>query len=189
MGSASRRFYLAFVLKILFLIGLVMLAVPFIASLGSDAETEPAQRSPWHVTVDWSDIAPGSYRVIEWPLGQQVWIYRRAQYDLGLLPHLGYVELADPESQHSRQPQGLNTPWRSRDPAVFVFLPYETTRGCQVRFDTHDNLFIEPCHGGRFDTAGRRMRDSGVAEQRNLTVPNYELTGDNSLRLLPPGSE
>jgi len=188
MEPSSRRFYLAFVLKILMLVGLVALAVPFVASLGTDDENPQAQPDPWRIEVDWSTIAPGSYQVVEWPLGQQVWIYRRDQYDLGTLPNLDANELRDPDSQFSRQPAGLNTPWRSRSPAVFVFLPYETTRHCQVHFDSDQNQFVEPCHGGRFDTAGRGLRGTGVAQQHNLTVPNYELTGDNSLRLLPPGN-
>lgn len=186
MSASTRRTALEFVLKILVLVGLVALSIPFIVSLDTDQTGESTALTPWHVEVDWSTIQPGSYRVINWPRQQEVWIYRRHQYDLGQLRNADESRLRDPLSRSSQQPPALPHPWRSLHPDIFVFLPYETTRGCRLRFDAEQHQFIDLCHGARFDTAGRVLRGRGLDSQRNLVVPNYELTGDNSLRLLPP---
>lgn len=188
MTSADRRRYLSVAVKLLFLAGLGALAAALIASIGVGDGDPEAAPDPWRIEVDWSALAPGEYQTVEWPDGKLIGIYRRGPGTIAQLEARGPDALQDPESRHSRQPGDLNPAWRSRHPEVFVFLPYETRRGCRVRLDDARQEWVDPCHGARFDLAGRLLRDTGVAEQQNLRVPDYELIGAQRLRLLPPGT-
>ena len=188
MTSAARRLYLSVAVKLLFLAGLGALAMVLIASIGIGGGGQPAAADPWRLEVDWSAIAPGEYRAVEWPSGERIWIYRRRPGTIAQLAARTPGELQDPGSRHSRQPADLNPAWRSWHPDVFVFFPYESRRGCRVRLDADRRQWVDPCHGARFDLAGRLLRGTGVAEQQNLRVPDYELIGPQRLRLLPPGT-
>lgn len=189
MTSSARRLYLTVAVKLLFLAGLGALAAVLIASIGigSGGDSGTAE-DPWRLEVDWSGIAPGEYQAVERPSGEMIWIYRHRPGASAQLEARAPGKLRDPDSRHSRQPADLNPAWRSRHPEVFVFLPYETRRGCRVRLDAARQEWVDPCHGARFDLAGRLLRETGVAEQQNLPVPDYELIGEQRLRLQPPGN-
>lgn len=188
MNPSARRLYLSVALKLLILAGLVALASALLASLGAGKGETAVAADPWRPELDWSQLAPGEVRTLHWPDGREIWVYRRLAGAAVQLEKRNPAQLHDPASRHSRQPPGLETPWRSRHPELFVFLPYETARGCRVRQTAGRDAFVEPCHGARFDSAGRLLKAGAVAQQQNLTVPDYELIGEQRLRLLPPGS-
>lgn len=190
MNTSARRLYLSAAVKLLFFIALMALAAVLLASLDSgDGQREQAVAAdPWQLEVDWSQIPAGELRQLQWPDGREIWVYRRPPGEAQRLEERPAAQLRDPDSRHSRQPAGMSSAWRSRHPGIFVFHPYETRRGCRVRLAADKREFIDVCHGARFDTAGRLIKGSGVAEQQNLPVPDYALIGEQRLRLQPPGN-
>ncbi|MDR9436711.1 MAG: hypothetical protein RI563_07500 [Thiohalophilus sp.] len=190
MNTSARRLYLSAAVKLLFLIALVALAAVLLASLGSgDGQREQqAAADPWRLEVDWSQIPAGELRQLQWPDGREIWVYRRPPGEIQRLEQRPATQLRDPDSHDSRQPRDISTAWRSHHPQIFVFHPYETRRGCRVRLAADKPEFVDACHGARFDSAGRLLEGSGVAEQQNLSVPDYELIGAQRLRLEPPGN-
>ncbi len=188
MNSSARRLYLSVAVKLLFLIALVALAAVLLASLSGDGQREQATTAdPWRLEVDWAQIPVGALRQLQWPDGREIWIYRRPAGEAQRLEERPATDLHDPDSRHSRQPEGISPLWRSRHPGIFVFHPYESRRGCRVRLAAEQPEFVDACHGARFDSAGRLLKGSGVAQQQNLPVPDYVLIGEQRLRLQPPG--
>jgi ubiquinol-cytochrome c reductase iron-sulfur subunit len=181
----SRRQYLSAFLKVLIMAGLVVAAIPFIASL-REGPVETGRHNPWQVEVDLSDLSVDRVKRVDWP-GGEVWITRRSPAEIQRIQSAASPPLRDPDSHLSRQPAVANTSFRSLRADIFVFLPRETQRGCHIHsVELEDGRpgFVEPCYGARFDSAGRIFRDSGRPEQRNLPVPPYELLPGNRLRLL-----
>ena len=174
--------------KLLLGIGLLLLAIPFIASVLPPPTASSSRPSPWATSHDLGGLAAGEILRLEVP-GGTVWVLRRSAEDLQALARHREA-LRDPDSEHSRQPATARTAWRSLDPEFFVFVPLETGRRCQVRSATASSRwpagFDEACEGARFDRAGRIFRDSGHPEQRNLTVPPHRFATPGRLQLLPP---
>lgn len=173
----SSRLILSVLLKLLILAGLLVAALPFLASLGSRPDESP-ETNPWYVEIDVSDLPAGEIRRIDWP-GGEVWIYRRSADEIRRL---------DADTAALRDPGPAAAGGRR---ALFVFQPRETRRGCQVHLtELADGRpgFAEPCFGARFDSAGRILRDSGHPEQGNLPVPPHEFLTAGRLRLLPPSA-
>lgn len=185
-GDNPRRARLRGLTKLLLGIGLILLAIPFIASVLPPATTP--RPSPWDATHDLSRLAQGDILRLDGASGP-VWVLRRSREDLRELEALG-PHLRDPDSEQSRQFSAARTPWRSLDPEFFVFVPRETRRGCQVREAVATARwpagFDEACEGARFDRAGRIFHDSGHPEQGNLTVPPHHYPAPGRLQLLPP---
>ncbi len=185
--SRIKRLYLSVLLKFLLLAGLVVVSIPFVASLRQPATEEGNGRpNPWRQEVALSGLHRGDWRTVDWP-GGEVWIYHRSEEDIRRLQQLGAEQLRDPESRESTQPPGSQNPMRSIKAEYFVFLARETRRGCRIRFEPlpgGGNGFTEPCYNARFDTAGRIFRKSGHPGQHNLSVPPHEFINGNRLRLL-----
>lgn len=186
--DSPRRARLRGLTKLLVLMGLVSLAIPFIASVLPPPAGTGTGPSPWDITHDLTQLAQGELLRLDSPAGP-VWVLRRGAEDLQALAALE-PGLRDPASSRSRQPADARTPWRSLDPEFFVFIPRETRRGCQVRTAVATARwpagFDEACEGARFDRAGRIFTDSGHPGQENLTVPPHRYTAPGRLQLLPP---
>lgn len=187
-GDNLRRARLRGLTKLLLGIGLVLLAIPFIASVLPPSTGPGTRPTPWDRTHDLTTLAAGDILRLDGPTGP-VWVLRRGKEDLRELEALG-PRLRDPDSRQSRQPAAARTPWRSLDPEFFVFVPRETRRACQVREAVATARWPagldEACEGARFDRAGRIFSDSGHPEQENLTVPPHRYPAPGQLQLLPP---
>jgi ubiquinol-cytochrome c reductase iron-sulfur subunit len=96
--------------------------------------------------------------------------------------------LADPESQASLQPSYIAGQMRSIRPEIGVLIGICTHLGCSpvyrpepdaagVGVEDWPGGFFCPCHGSRFDLAGRVF--SNVPAPTNLEVPPYRFEGDN----------
>jgi ubiquinol-cytochrome c reductase iron-sulfur subunit len=99
------------------------------------------------------------------------------------------ARLADPESLDPEQPGYAQNEYRSRTPDVLVLVglcPHlfcSPTPHVELRpqpFDTDwRGGFFCPCHGSRFDLAGRVY--SGSPASRNMQVPPYSFESENIL--------
>ena len=97
------------------------------------------------------------------------------------------AELRDPDSEESEQPDYASNPHRSVNPEVLVVLGSCTHLGCAPteRFDVGPadlgsdwpGGFYCPCHGSKFDLAGRVY--AGVPAPLNLAVPPYRYITDS----------
>ena len=97
--------------------------------------------------------------------------------------------LLDPGSDGSVQPDYAKNDARARNPEYFVVLGVCTHLGCSPlpKFAPGDLTvsadwpggFYCPCHGSKFDIAGRVWK--GVPAPSNLTVPPYTFMADGRL--------
>jgi ubiquinol-cytochrome c reductase iron-sulfur subunit len=159
-------------------------AVPFIASM---LPSERAKAAGAPVEVDISALPPGELKVYEWR-GKPVWVLRRTQSMLASLDKVT-ANLSDPASKASKQPDYAENEYRSRKPEVMVVEGVCTHLGCSPQMKPADDKaemggdwvggFYCPCHGSKFDLAGRVFR--GVPAPTNLTVPPYMFLSDSTL--------
>ncbi|MBM3204069.1 ubiquinol-cytochrome c reductase iron-sulfur subunit [Candidatus Woesearchaeota archaeon] len=161
--------------------GAGLAAIPFIYSMRPSARAE-ALGAP--VEVDISKLEPGQLVRVLWR-GKPVWVLRRPEEALTLLPKLDN-QLLDPRSEDSVQPDSSRNPHRSIKPGVFVALGVCTHLGCSPSYrpevapadlgaDWQGGFFC-PCHGSRFDLAGRVYK--GVPAPSNLEIPPYRYVSD-----------
>ncbi|MBK7663330.1 MAG: ubiquinol-cytochrome c reductase iron-sulfur subunit [Sterolibacteriaceae bacterium] len=151
-------------------------AYPMLASL---APSERARAAGAPVEADIDGLAEGELRTVAWR-GKPVWIMRRTPAELAALGgHDGL--LADPDSKVPQQPPNCANPTRSIKPSIFVCVGLCTHLGCSPSLrvgETGAELganwpggFFCPCHGSKFDLAGRVFK--GVPAPTNLEVPPY----------------
>ncbi|MGR6035734.1 MAG: ubiquinol-cytochrome c reductase iron-sulfur subunit [Candidatus Nitrosoglobus sp.] len=168
-------------------VGIGFTAVPFVKSMEPSAQ---AQAAGAPVEVDISKLEPGQLMTVEWR-GQPVWIIHRTPEELkGLDALTESGELRDPRSEvKSQQPSFDENPYRSLKPEIAVLIGICTHLGCSPTFrpevapadlgpDWKGGFFC-PCHGSRFDLAGRVFE--GVPAPSNLVVPPYRFLAENRL--------
>jgi ubiquinol-cytochrome c reductase iron-sulfur subunit len=182
--NKQRRYFLIGATTVVGGIGIIGAAVPFVASWKPSAKAR-ALGAP--VTVDISKLRPGEMLgpVPAWR-GQPVFIVYRTEDAIARLEQPN-PELADPESRNvEMQPAYAQNPWRARRPEIGVMVGLCTHLGCSPSyhgevvpepFDPNwQGGFFCPCHGSRFDLAGRVVR--GVPAPDNLPVPPYHFLSD-----------
>jgi ubiquinol-cytochrome c reductase iron-sulfur subunit len=162
----------------------VGVAVPFVASM---LPSERAKAAGAPVEVDLSRIAPGELAVIEWR-GKPVWVIRRTKEMLESLKAVT-PRLTDPGSKSSKQPKYAENEYRSAKPDLMVMEGVCTHLGCSPQLKTAEAKaemggdwaggFYCPCHGSKFDYAGRVFR--GAPAPTNLEVPSYTFVSENTL--------
>jgi ubiquinol-cytochrome c reductase iron-sulfur subunit len=165
-------------------IGAVYVAVPFVASMQPSARAKAAGAP---VEADISKLEPGQLLRVKWR-GKPVWIVRRTQAMLDALPTLD-DQLRDPMSEESEQPAYCKNEVRSRKPEYLVAIGICTHLGCSPTYRPEvapEDLgagwkggFFCPCHGSRFDLAGRVFQ--GVPAPLNLVIPPYQYLTDATL--------
>lgn len=151
-------------------------AYPMLASLAPSARARAAGAP---VEADITGLASGELMTVAWR-GKPVWIMRRTAAELaGLSQHDAL--LADPDSKVPQQPANCDNPNRSIKASIFVCVGICTHLGCSPSLrvgETGAELganwpggFFCPCHGSKFDLAGRVFK--GVPAPTNLEVPPY----------------
>ncbi len=166
--------------------GATFLAVPFVSSW---QPSEKAKAAGAPVTADISQLQPGQMLTIAWR-GKPVWVVRRTP---GMLNGLAALDeqLRDPTSQESEQPEYCQNPVRAIKDEYFVVVGICTHLGCAPLFrpaigspdvgaDWQGGFFC-PCHGSRFDLAGRVYQS--VPAPTNLVIPPYHFLTDNLIRI------
>ena len=174
--NAGRRRFLVAATSVVGAAGAVGAAVPFVGSWFPSAKAKAAGAP---VKVNISKIEPGQQIVAEWR-GQPVFILNRTEEMLQALPKLN-AELADPSSQASVQPEYVNPEARSIKPEILVLVGLCTHLGCSPSFrpevapaDLGAQWFggyFCPCHGSRYDLAGRVYKSQPAP--LNLPVPPH----------------
>jgi ubiquinol-cytochrome c reductase iron-sulfur subunit len=162
----------------------VVAAVPFVVSMWP---SERAKAAGAPVEADISRIAPGELAVIEWR-GKPVWIIRRTKEMIESLKAVA-SRLTDPTSRSSEQPKYAENEHRSAKPELMVMEGVCTHLGCSPQMKSAEAKaemgpdwvggFYCPCHGSKFDLAGRVFR--GAPAPTNLKVPPYTFLSDNTV--------
>jgi ubiquinol-cytochrome c reductase iron-sulfur subunit len=180
----GRRQLLTMVTAVTGAVGVAFAAAPFLASWKPSARAK-ALGAP--VEIDVSKLEPGAMLKVEWR-GKPVWVVRRTPQMLRELAAAAPF-LLDPDSNASVQPKYAKNEWRSSRPEYLVVLGVCTHLGCSPlpKFAPGDLTvsadwpggFYCPCHGSKFDIAGRVWK--GVPAPSNLTVPPYTLVADGRI--------
>lgn len=179
--DGGRRHFLLVATSAVGAVGVVATAVPFLASWQPSARAK-AMGGP--VEVDISKMEVGGLQKVEWR-GQAIYIVRRSPEMLASLT-TDTNRLRDPESKESEQPDYAKNVNRSLKPEYLVLVGVCTHLGCaplnkftpgdaEVAADWPGGFYC-PCHGSKFDMAGRVFKD--VPAPLNLRVPPY-VFGDN----------
>lgn len=157
-------------------VGVVGVAVPFVASWNPSAKAKAAG-APVKISID--KVEPGQQITVEWR-GQPVWIVRRTPEMLENLDKMSAV-VADPESEKKQQPEYVKGVYRAIKPEFMIVVGICTHLGCSPKFRPEVAAadlgaewlggFFCPCHGSKFDLAGRVFK--GVPAPSNLVVPPH----------------
>jgi len=187
VDNKSRRYLLIGATAGASAVGVMGAAVPFVKSWTPSAKARAAGAP---VRVDFSRLRPGEMLgpIPAWR-GQPVFVVARSAADVERLKTVN-DELADADSENLlRQPDYARNPWRSRKPEIGVYLGICTHLGCSPKYygkvqpESFDadwkGGFYCPCHGSRFDLAGRVVK--GVPAPDNLDVPPYSHLSDTEI--------
>jgi ubiquinol-cytochrome c reductase iron-sulfur subunit len=174
----SRRFWVTTACALGGVAG-VATAVPFVGTFAPSAKARAAGAP---VEVDIASLQPGQMTTVEWR-GKPVWVMRRTPEQLEELKKDAGL-LADPNSQRPGfTPKFAENEFRSRKPDLFVCVGICTHLGCSPHYqpDVGPGVdgFLCPCHGSRFDLAGRVFKN--VPAPDNLEVPPYQYLSDSRI--------
>ena len=185
----SRRRFLTVATSVVGGVGVVGAAVPFIGSWNPSIKAKAAGAD---VEADISKIEPGQLIRVIWR-SKPVWIARRTPELLASLAD-DEDKLKDPNSEEDQQPEFARNRYRSLKEEYLVLVGICTHLGCSPQH-LKDGAFEEyvegvkegfmcPCHGSKFDMAGRVFQN--VPAPLNLVVPPYRYLDDNTILI---GSE
>ncbi|WP_319782456.1 ubiquinol-cytochrome c reductase iron-sulfur subunit [Oceanisphaera sp. IT1-181] len=181
--NTGRRRFLTWSTTVVGGVGAAFAAVPFIASWNPSAKAKAAGAP---VEVDVSKVEPGQLIRVEWR-GKPVWVVRRNQETLDSLTKLD-DQLRDPDSAEPQQPDYAQNAYRSIKPELLVTVGICTHLGCSPTYlpDTFGEQvqgvtsgFFCPCHGSKFDMAGRVFKS--VPAPLNLVIPPYYYVNDATI--------
>jgi ubiquinol-cytochrome c reductase iron-sulfur subunit len=180
----SRRKFLTVATSGVAAFGAVVTAIPFVESW-EPSERARALGAP--VLLDISKLEPGQMITTGWRK-QVIYVVGRAQPLVDKLAQ-NDGDLKDKDSKKSIQPNYAQNEMRSRRADVLVLIGICTHLGCLPKsfFDPGDPVlgaswpggFRCPCHGSRFDLAGRVF--NGSPAPTNLSVPPYSFQDQHTL--------
>jgi ubiquinol-cytochrome c reductase iron-sulfur subunit len=182
--NKQRRYFLIGATSVVGGIGVVGAAVPFVASWSPSARAR-ALGAPIRINV--AKLKPGEMLgpIPAWR-GKPVFVLYRTPEALKVLETDASL-LQDPGSERDQQPKYAKNTWRSRRPEIGVYLGLCTHLGCSPKYfgkiepqswdPNWQGGFFCPCHGSRFDLAGRVVK--GVPAPANLEVPPYSFDGND----------
>ena len=184
--NQGRRNFLIGATSVVGTAGVIGVAVPFVASFNPSARTLAAGAP---IKIDISKLIPGE---ILGPMpawrDKPVFVLMRTEEMLAKL-NSSNQRLADPESDRQQQPHYAANATRSIRPEVLVLIGICTHLSCSPKFrpDIKPQAFGPnwiggfycPCHGSKFDLAGRVY--SGVPAPSNLEVPPHYYESDSVL--------
>ena len=169
--------------------GVAAVAVPFVISM---TPSERARAGGAPVDVEFARLGPGEQLTAEWR-GKPVWILRRTEAMLKTLENPAHrAKLADPDSKvTNQQPAYARNAFRSLNPEYLVLVPVCTHLGCVPTFRPDvapsdlgpewPGGYFCPCHGSKFDFAGRVYRN--VPAPTNLVVPPHHYLSTTMVKI------
>ena len=183
--DTSRRRLLIGATSVIGAAGVGAIAVPFLSSWNPSARALAAG-APVEINV--SKVEDGQQLREIWQ-GKPVWIVKRTEEMIKDLPS-NDSKLKDPNSDVvSQQPEYAKNGNRSRKPEYLVLVGICTHLGCSPTFRPElapADLGVDwkggwycPCHGSRFDLAGRVIKGSPAG--KNLAVPAHYFKSDTTL--------
>jgi len=179
----SRRKFLLTATSVTGAVGLSAIGVPFVSSM---TPSEKAKAAGAAVEFDVTKVKKGELKTTEWR-GQPVWILNRSEKMLSTLKQ--ETQLADPKLKvTSQQPKYCQNATRSLKSNILVVVGICTHLGCSpspklnpkgdMGSDWQGGFFC-PCHGSKFDLAGRVYK--GSPAPTNLVVPPHRYLNDQTL--------
>ena len=189
MDASKRRFLIA-ATSALGGVAAAGVAVPLVMSMMPSARAKAAGAP---VEVDISKVEPGMLLTVEWR-GKPVWIVNRTPEMLDLLAKHD-DQLADPNSEMPQQPDYCKNATRSIKPEYLVAVGICTHLGCSPTFRKEVGAadlggdwpggFFCPCHGSRFDLAGRVLQGCAGPDQSGgsaSSIPQRRQVADRCRR-------
>ena len=185
-SDTGRRKFLVASSSVLGTAGVVGATVPFVGSWNPSAKARAAGAP---VRIDISRLQEGEMLgpIPAWR-GRPIFVVKRSAQVLSTLNE-DLERLADPASQEPEQPDYAQKEYRSRTPELMVLVglcPHlfcSPTPHIQLRPEPFDSEwrggFFCPCHGSRFDLAGRVY--AGSPASRNMQVPPYAFESEDVL--------
>ena len=183
--NLGRRRFLTATTAVVGAVGAGFAAVPFIKSWNPSARAKLAGAP---VTQDIAALPEGQQLTLKWR-GQPVYVARRSQAMLAMLPQMEPL-LLDPKSENTdQQPAYAQNEWRSIKPEILVLVAVCTHLGCAPEFvpelkpqpfdPNWKGGYFCPCHKSRYDLAGRVYQ--GMPAPANQPVPPYHFEGDSTV--------
>jgi len=183
--NTARRKFLIGSTGVVGAVGAVGAAVPFVGSWAPSAKAKAAG-APAKINI--SKLAPGEMMVGEWR-GKPIYVVRRTPEVLADLSKMDDM-VRDPQSAEPQQPAYAQNHYRSIKDEYLVLVGICTHLGCAPQYRPEvgaEDLggadwfggFYCPCHGSKFDLAGRVLQ--GVPAPVNLEVPPYFYESDSIL--------
>ena len=167
-------------------LGAAALGVSMLASMSPSARAKAAGAP---VEADISKLAPGQLLTVEWR-GKPVWIVRRTEQALASLASVA-SQLSDPDSNEEQQPEYAKNESRAIKDEYLVVIGICTHLGCSPTYRPEiaasdlgsdwEGGFFCPCHGSKFDFAGRVY--AGVPAPTNLEIPPYMYLDDDRIMI------
>ena len=185
-ANTVRRRFLVASTSAVSAIGAAGAAIPFVGSWNPSAK---ARASGAPVRIDISRLKDGEILgpIPAWR-GSPIFVVKRTEETLGVLATMA-DRLVDPDSEQPEQPDYAQNEYRSIRPDLLVLVglcPHlfcSPTPHIELRPEPFDEQwnggFLCPCHGSRFDLAGRVY--VGSPASRNMQVPPHFFEGDNVL--------
>ena len=181
-ADLKKRRFLTASTAVIGAVGVVGVATPFVKSWNPSARAKAAGAP---VEADISKLEQGGILRVNWR-GKPVWVVRRSDSAIDGLATLD-SKLADPDSNMPQQPAYAKNAYRSIKPEFFVAVGICTHLGCAPTYrpdvgpsDLGSDWiggFFCPCHGSKFDLAGRVY--AAMPAPTNLVIPPYQFLNDN----------
>jgi ubiquinol-cytochrome c reductase iron-sulfur subunit len=165
-------------------IGLAAASVPFLSYWMPD-EVSKAAAEPIKINI--SSLKPREQLTIPWR-SMPIWIIYRDQAMLDTLFKLTDT-LRDPLCEQDQQPSYCKNTHRSIKPQFYIAIGICTHLGCVPTYrPDHASVspdwlggFYCPCHGSRYDLAGRVYKD--VPAPLNLKIPRHMYVSDTEIMI------
>ena len=161
-------------------VGAGFIATPF---LGYWSPSDKAKAGGAPVEFNLDKVQVGQMVKVKWR-GKPVFIVRRDEKTISALSQHD-AELKDASSAvETQQPAYVDKTTRSIRPEISVIVGICTHLGCVPQHKKETEVawgggFFCPCHGSKFDLAGRVF--NGSPASTNLVVPPYKYLADNTI--------